>query len=224
MRVQTDVFWKAGILTAVVFILGVLLGYYLESGRLSEIEEEYKQIELQWADAKLQTLYYQTISPSLCNAAIEENLKFADRVYEEGLKLEKYEESNRLTETKFMLDKKRYALLKVEFLLNSVSLKGKCKSANYTNLVYFYVDDPTQKQGAEQKAISAILKELKQKYGSNLMLIPLPIDLDISVINIIKNSYNINSIPTILINEKVKLEGVKTIEELEVAINGAKSL
>lgn len=224
MKVQTDVFWKAGILTAVVFILGVLLGYYIESGRLSEIEEEYKQIELQWADAKLQTLYYQTLPSFLCNAAIEENLKFADRVYQEGLKLEKYEEANRLTETKFLLDKKKYALLKVEFLLNSIFLKEKCKSANYTNLVYFYADDPTQDQGVKQKTISLILKELKQKFGSNLMLIPLPIDLDISVINIIKKSYNINSIPTILINEEIKLEGVKTKEEIEVAINGARSL
>lgn len=223
MKIQKDVFWKAAVLTAIVFISGVLLGYYIESGRLSEVEEEYKIIELQWADAKLQTVYYQTLSPSLCNAAIEENLKFADRVYEEGLKLEKYEEANKLTKT-IKLDKKKYALLKVEFLLNSMFLKEKCKFANYTNLVYFYVDEPTIKQRIQQNTISTILKELKQKYGQNLMLIPLPIDLDISVINVIKNSYNIDSIPTILINEKIKLDGVKSKEEIENAIQKVRSL
>jgi hypothetical protein len=222
MKLQKDVFWKAAILTAVVFILGVLLGYYIESGRLTEIEEEYKKVELQWADAKLQTLYYQTLSPDLCKAAIEENLKFSDKVYEEGLKLEEYEEANKLGADKFSLDKKRYSLLKVEFLLNSLFLKEKCKSANYTNLVYFYASDPTDNQELQQIAISEILKQLKQKQGSSLMLIPLPIDLDISVINVINKAYNVNSIPTILINEKIKIEGVKTIEEIEKAIEDAK--
>lgn len=224
MKIQKDVFWKAAILTLVVFILGVLLGYYLESGRLTEIEEEYKLIELQWADAKLQTVYYQTLSPELCNAAIEENLKFADRIYEEGLKLEKYEKANKLMGEKFLLDKKRYSLLKVEFWLNSIFLKEKCESANYTNLVYFYANKPTTNQLIQQATISKTLKELKEKQGKSLMLIPLPIDLDISVINVIKNSYNINSIPTILINEEIKLEGVKTIEEIEKAIKNARNL
>lgn len=224
MKLQKDVFWKAGILTAVVFILGILLGYYLESGRLTEIKEEYKQIEVQWADAKLQTVYYQTLSPDLCNAAIQENLRFADRVYEEGLKLEKFEKSNKLTKEKFLLDKKKYALLKVEFLLNSIFLKEKCKTANYTNLVYFYANNPTIDQKVQQLALSKTLKELKHQYGKELMLIPLPIDFDISVINIIKNSYDITSIPAILINEKIKLEGVQTIEEIEKAIKNAKSL
>lgn len=224
MKIQKDVFWKAAILTAVVFILGVLLGYYMESGRLTEIEEEYKKIEIQWADAKLQTVYYQTLSPDLCEAAIEENLKFSDKVYEEGLKLEKYEESNKLTKEKFLLDKKRYTLLKVEFLLNSIFLKEKCEVAKYTNLVYFYANEPTKDQEIQQKTISKILKDLKDKQKEKLMLIPLPIDLDISVINVIKKSYNINSIPTILINEEIKLEGVKSIEKIEKAIENARNM
>ncbi len=223
MKIQKDVFWKAGVLTAIVFILGVFLGYYIESGRLSEIKEEYKKIEIQWADAKLQTIYYQTLSPDLCTAAIEENLKFGDKVYEEGLKLEKYEKSNKLTSEEFLLDKKRYSLLKVEFWLNSIFLKEKCK-ADYINLIYFYASKPTQDQKIQQNTISKILKDLKDKQREKLMLIPLPIDLDISVINVIKKSYNITYSPTVLINEEIKLESVKTIEEIEKAIKDAKSL
>ena len=50
------------------------------------------------------------------------------------------------------------------------------------------------------------------------MLIPLPIDLNIATINILKEAYDINDVPTLLINEKVKLDGVKSIEEIEDVI------
>lgn len=217
VKSQKDVFWKALILTIVIFLLGVLLGYFLEDYRISEIEEEYKRIEIEWADAKLQSIYYQAINPIFCEAAIKENLNFADKVYSQGLKLEKYDEANPLTES-IILDKQRYALLKTEFWLNSISLKEKCK-ANYTNLIYFYANEPDIQQKSEQKVESVILKELKEKYGPQLMLIPLPIDLDISIINIMINTYNITTLPTILINEKDKLEGFHNKEDIENLIN-----
>ncbi len=213
MVIQKDVFWKAAIITLVVFSLGIFLGYSLESSRWEEIQEEYKQVEVQWAEAKLQTLYYQLLTPEFCEAAIKENLKFADKVYEQGLKLEKYESANRLT-SEMEYEKMRYALLKLEFWLNSISLKKRCET-DYLNVVYFYSDNPSMKEKAEQDSQSVILKNLKDKYASKIMLIPLPIDMDISTINIIKQTYSITESPTILIDEKTKLEGIQSLEELE---------
>ena len=50
------------------------------------------------------------------------------------------------------------------------------------------------------------------------MLIPLPIDGDISMINIMEATYNISNVPTILINEKVKLDGLQSYDELDSLI------
>jgi len=216
---QKDIFWKAGIFTLVVFISGVLLGYFLESNRINEIRREYRDIEKEWADAKIQSTFYQLMKPDFCEQAIKENLNFADRVYREGLKLEKYEKANRITD-EILYDKEKYVLLKLEFWLNSVYLKEKCKT-NYTNLIYFYVQNPDLVQKAAQDTQAKILKELKDKYGSDLMLIPLPIDLDIATINILKDVYNINNVPAILINEKNKLTGVNSVEEIEMEIKNA---
>jgi len=219
MVMQKDIFWKAGIFTLVVFISGVLLGYFLESNRINEIRREYRDIEKEWADAKIQSTFYQLMKPDFCEQAIKENLNFADRVYREGLKLEKYEKANRITD-EILYDKEKYVLLKLEFWLNSVYLKEKCKT-NYTNLIYFYVQNPDLVQKAAQDTQAKILKELKDKYGSDLMLIPLPIDLDIATINILKDVYNINNVPAILINEKNKLTGVNSVEEIEMEIKNA---
>ena len=85
-----DLFWKALVLTVVVFLLGVFLGYSLEKNRIKDIQTESQKIELKWDDARLQSLYYQNLEPRFCNSAIEENLNFADKAYQEGLKIEEY--------------------------------------------------------------------------------------------------------------------------------------
>jgi len=213
---QKDIFWKAGIFTLIVFLLGVSLGFLLESNRINNIEDEYRKIEVEWADAKLLNSYYQTLNPFLCNAAVEENLDFADRVYREGLKLERYEKSNKLN-GRLLIDKQKYALLKVEFWLNSILIKNKC-NVGYVNLVYFYKDRPKDEEKVEQETQSIILRELKNEYGSDLMLIPLPLDLNISIINIMKKAHNISRTPALLVNEKVKLEGVYSLEKLNKII------
>ena len=207
-----DLFWKALVLTVVVFLLGVLLGFALERNRVGNIEKEFQKIDLQWNDAKLQTLYYQNLEPRFCDSAIKENLGFAGKVYEEGLKIEEYDRASFLT-SDLELEKKKYALLKVEFWLNSIVLKKKCK-ANYVNLVYFFANNPEFGVEAEQATQAEILRDLKENYGKDLMLIPLPIDMDISMINIMKETYDITKTPTLLINEKIKLEGLQNFEGL----------
>ena len=213
---QKDMFWKAGIVTLVIFISGVLLGYILENNRINEVRQDYRDLEKQWADAKIQSTFYQLMTPSFCNESIKENLNFADRVYDEGLKLEKFEDKNIISD-EILYDKERYVLLKLEFWLNSVYLKNKCNT-NYTNLIYFYAQNPTLTQKAAQNTQSLILKDLKDKHGQEIMLIPLPIDLDIATINILKDKYKITDVPTILINEKIKLDGVNSIEAIENTI------
>jgi len=211
--IQKDVFWKAGVITVVVFLLGVGLGYTLELNRISDIRDDYKVIELEWADAKLQSLYYQFLNPESCDAAIRENLRFSDRAYEQGLKLDRYENANQLS-SEMEYEKKRYALLKVEFWINSVNLKKMC-NADYMNLLYFYSNDPSIPMKSEQDTQSVILKELKNEKGNKLMLIPLPVDMDIATINVIKDTYNITITPTLIIDSNIKLEGVQDLETIK---------
>lgn len=212
MVVQSDVFWKAGLATLIIFFLGIYIGYWLDSGRVEQIRKEYQEMDIRWSDARVQTMYYNVFgnSSNFCEPAIEANLKFADRVYEDGLRIEQYERINKLTPS-LITEKTRYVLLKLQFWLNSIELKKNC-NADYTNLVYFY----SHYNGTMQEEVQgAVLLDLKKDCGKNLMLIPLPIDLDIITIDIIKKQYGIEKTPTILINESIKLEGMQTKNELE---------
>lgn len=212
MVIQSDVFWKAFILTSSIFLMGIFVGFLLDNARVEQIREEYKGMEISSIDARLQALYYQIFknSSNFCEPAIQENLRFADKIYVEGLRIEQYEKINKLTPS-LISDKRKYILLKLQFWLNCIELKRSC-NASYTNLVYFYSHHNTTVQGNVQ---SAVLLDLKNECGSSLMLIPLPIDLNITTINIIKQQYDIKTTPTILINEELKLEGPQTRKELE---------
>jgi hypothetical protein len=212
---QKSVFWKAGILTLIIFLLGILFGAFIESTRTTQIKENYESLEFQLLDSKLKTDFYQLIDKDFCEFAIEDNLKFSNMIYEEGKKIEIYDQFNKLNKEALKREKKKYAFLKVEFWMNSLILKEKCNT-DYVHLLYFYEDDPSLsivKQ--EQKAQSDILIKLKEKYGASLILIPLPTNLDISIISGLIEINNIQKTPTLLLEENLKLEGIHSIEEIE---------
>lgn len=212
MVIQSDVFWKAGLATLIIFFLGIYVGYWLDSSRVEEIRKEYQEMDIRGSDARLQTMYYNVFenSSNFCESAIEGNLKFADKEYEYGLRIEQYERINKLTPS-LITEKTRYVLLKLQFWLNSIELKKTC-NADYTTIVYFY----SHYNGTMQEEVQgAVLLDLKKNCGKNLMLIPLPVDLDIITMDVIKKQYGIEKTPVILINESIKLEGMQTKNELE---------
>jgi len=209
--------WWALFLTITLFGSGVILGIFFESSREQAISQDYKETETFWQDVRLQSFFYQIMNAEVCEQAISENLNFADRIYQEGLVLQRYEGANELTGT-ILLDKKRYVLLKTEFWLNSIILNKKCENMSIPTVVYFYSQYPKSiAKKAEQAAVSSVLFNLKEKYGNGILLIPLAADLNITVVDIIKDKYNLTEFPVVLINEKTKFAGVPKIEDLEEA-------
>lgn len=214
---EKSVFGKALVLTAILFLVGVSLGMFLESQRTSLIEEQYDDLQFELLDSKLRSDFYQLIEEDFCEIAVEDNLKFSDRIYEDGKKIDIYDRFNRLGDG---LDdeKRKYALLKTEFWLNSILLRDKC-NVDYDTVVYFYLDDPTSDEEKQKINVqSKILGDLKEEYGVSIMLIPLPADMGISVVNSFAELNEISIYPTILINEEIKLEGLHSYEDIEKLI------
>ncbi|MBI2671512.1 thioredoxin family protein, partial [Candidatus Woesearchaeota archaeon] len=47
------------------------------------------------------------------------------------------------------------------------------------------------------------------------------IDINIATINILKKNYNVTNVPTLLINEKIKLTGIYNLKEIENEMKNA---
>ncbi len=207
-----DIFSKAAVITIVVFLIGVYLGVVFDSMRVEEVKSRITEIDNLWNDVRLMQSYIQKFSnrTEYCDFLLDENLRIGDKIYEEGLKVEEYEKSNRFS-SQLILEKKRYALLDLQFWLNTIELKKSC-NGNYSTVVYFYSqNNRTPEQGFQDR----VLWELKQKCGPKIIYITFPSDIDISTIEIIKNIHTIEKIPSILINETIVLETPLTMRELE---------
>jgi len=200
-------------LTLLILLIGFLIGFYVESYRTNQISKSYKEFEVGALDLRLQNYYFQIMKESSCEKAIEQNFVFADRIYDEGLLLERYEQSNELSED-ILLEKKKYVLLKTELWLNSILLKEKCGNPFHT-VVYVYSQTGNALKESEQDAISNILRKLKEERGNDIILIPIAGNIGIDIVDLQLNSYNVTYLPSIIIDEKQVLEGFHELDEIK---------
>jgi hypothetical protein len=206
-----NVFLKAAIITAAVFLIGIYVGFVLDSMRVEEVKSRITEIDNLWNDVRLLQSYIQKFSnrTDYCEFLLDENLKVGDKIYEEGLKVEEYENTNRFA-SNLILEKTRYALLDLQFWINSIDLKKLC-NGNYSTVIYFYSQyDRTPDQNFQDR----VLWDLKQECGPKIIYITFPADMDISTIEVVKNIYGIETIPSILINEKTLLNSPVTLREI----------
>lgn len=210
---QNDILVKTIILTTIVFILGIFAGIWLDSMRLEEIKASITATDTEWNDARIQSMFYQkfTNNPESCESAIKSNLDFNDKIYKQGIEIERRENVEKFT-PEIVSEKTRYALLQLQFWFNSINLKETC-NASYNSIVYFYsyFNDNVK---IDQKIQSTILSDVKEDCGDKLILVPLPFDLNISTIEFIKSNYKIDSAPSLLINENTVLKGIQNKEEI----------
>ena len=212
MTNEKNAFWSAFIITVFIFSIGILMGIILENWRSNQISNLYQQSELDLLDIKLQSEIY-TLEEFNCEDAVEKNINFADKIFEEAKVIERYESANKLTDN-IKIQHKKYDLLRTNLLLNSIKIKQKCKN-NYNEVVYFYkYNDISIDTKAKQETFSKLLEDLKNKEGYNMLLIPIAGNNDISAVSLLLEKYDINELPTILINRKTKITEIKTAEEI----------
>jgi len=211
---QKNVFWEALIITIMIFVLGIFAGIILENWRVEEINFLFQKSEIDLLDIKLQSEIYSELNFN-CEKAIEENVKFADKIYEEGKQLEKYEKASRLTDD-LIIQHKRYNILRAMLLTNSIKIKEKCEN-DYYEVVYFYkYNNLGLDLKAKQGVFSRLLGEVKERKGYEVLLIPIAADNDISSINLFLDRYDVSmeDLPVIIINREVKIDELQDINDL----------
>jgi len=215
-----NIYFKTLLLTVFVFILGAIFGIWIDNYRLAEVRTVISQIDVSSNDARLLNLYFGRLGllgGENCQLALDQNLIYNNKIYEEGLGIERAIEANKFT-PELENEKQRYVLLQVQFWFNSIDLKAKCKF-DYSNVVHLYEEkDISNEETAENELQSSILLELKQKCGNKIMLIPLETDLNLTVVDTITKQYNITKYPAIIINEETIFQGVTPLADLENAV------
>jgi len=212
VKSQKWFFLYALVITLIIFNFGIFMGYMLEQSRINKINMWYLEAELELLDQRIQKDAFEIIDLN-CTAIIEENINFADKIFEEALIIQKYEDANKIS-SEIIFQHKRYDLLRTLFWINSMRIKEKCNS-DYHNVVYFYkYNNPSIEQKSKQRFFSNLLFEIKQKKGDKVMLIPIAADNDLPSVNLLKDKYGINELPVILIDEEIKITDMENMEDV----------
>ena len=213
MKNQKYFFLYALILTIVIFNLGIFMGYRLESSRIDKINGMYLDAETELLDQMIQKDALSIIDLN-CESLVKENILFGDKIFEEALTIQRYEEANKINDD-IIFQHRRFDLLRTLFWINSMKIKQKCNS-DYHTIVYFYkYNNPSVEQESKQRFFSNLLGNIKTTQQDNVMLIPIAADNNIPSVNLLIEKYGINELPMILIDEEIKITDVKIIDDVE---------
>lgn len=205
-------FWEALIIALFIFGIGILLGYLIEANRASKISNDFQASELNMLDIRAQSdLFLQ--KDVNCVIAVNETINFADRIYNEALLLEKYEGANKIGQ-EIIQQHKKYDVLRVILFANALNLKDKCKSSPDIILYFYEYQTQNLDTSALQDIFSNKLMEIKSQQKDKLLLIPIAGNIDSNSISYLRDVYNITSLPTILVNQKIKIENVNELATL----------
>ncbi|MEM4259377.1 MAG: hypothetical protein QXS38_01270 [Candidatus Pacearchaeota archaeon] len=208
-----SVFWQALVFTIIVFAAGLILGYYLESSRATSIEISLIGSEINLLDEQMRARIISESNLS-CDLAIESTFTFADKIYGEALKLERYGAASKFTKEIMLTLHRRYDLLRVMLWSESIELKKRCGKLH--TIVYFFdYDSKNIEIEGRQQFFSRLLLDAKNRNPDKILLIPIAANLDLAAVELARENYNIKKIPSVLIDEAIVVDDFVTLEEME---------
>jgi hypothetical protein len=211
---RKHVFWQAFFVTILFFFLGVVLGVYLEQTRADDINVAFYNSEASLYDSFALGRLIEDESVS-CEDFKSASVVFADRIYEEARELEDFDESNKLTDSMKIIHRK-YDLLRTLLWMNLISAKEKCDSPINT-VVYLYIYDTDEvRVKSEQTVWEKILRDLKERQGNEIILIPIAVDQDITSLEYLTKSYDLKDFPVVIINEEHIITEINSADDLEM--------
>ncbi len=205
-KISTDKYVIAGVLTLLIFSLGLCLGIILEEERYNWAQDINQAQDVEYLSLQLQYVFLTNLPESSTNssqnscAVLTTSLKESVNDLSDSLaKIVEYEEANTLPDEEFILLKRRYTLDNVRYWLLAKQATQKCQM-DFVTILYFYDEDckDCPSQGTVLSYYKAILED---------ELLVFPIDRNLAqeepLVEILLSLYDIESNPSIVIEDEV---------------------
>ena len=210
-QISVKKFTYAFLLTTLVFILGLMLGSNLSEKKLGIAMNIVDDLKTNMADIELVNYMF---GEDPCNNEQILN-KLTDMLGREESKITYLENEIGRRNKKVIKVKRDYTTLLLRHYLLVKKLKHMC-NVNYSIILFFYSNedkyiDKCKKQG--------YILDYIRKQDNNVRLYAIDVDLELESVNILKERYNITSVPNLVINGKRYDEFVNKTRLLDI-ING----
>lgn len=221
-RISKDKYLLAGVLTFLIFSLGLTMGVIIDNARLKSLEYEAKEQEIDFASLQFQYLYLTSIdnegeSCPVLQTALDKSVAELGRTLDQFIE---YKKESKLNKKGYTIIGRKYLLDNLQYWFFARKSKQKC-DIDLVNILYFYSDEKCQ-ICSDQGVLLTLFKKI---YGERLLVFPINVDLeeDEPLITIMKSRYNVKSYPTLVIEDH-KYTGMREKQELaELICNSFKN-
>lgn len=211
-KISKSKYIMAGVITLIIFSLGLSLGLLLEEQRYNKAEEISQEQETRYLSLQLQYLLLSTFESQAGENCVILFATLQDAIDDLSGSLAQiidYEKENSINEDDYLLISRIYTLDNLRYWLLADKAKESC-DLNVVSILYFYSDDcpscPNQ---------GTILTYYKKLLGEQLLVFPINLDLrdDEPMVEVMMSMYNITKYPSIVV-EGEKYEGVIKKDEM----------
>ena len=212
--ISKDKYIIAGVITFLIFSLGITLGLVLENYRYSLVEDINKEQEVKYLSLQLQYLYLSSLNNQnncpILATALQETIGDLSDSLGEVIAYEENDNANSMSNKRKISVQRRYILDNLRYFLLAKESRKQC-NLKIIPILYFYAEDcsscPTQ---------GTILSFYKKIYGEKLLVFPINIDLrsEEPMVEIVMKQFNVTKYPTLIIEGK-KYEGVVQNEQMQ---------
>ncbi|TAL46730.1 hypothetical protein EPN87_04460 [archaeon] len=205
-KISTRVYIIAGILTALVFLGGVSLGWFLDYNRVYTVESQMNSLQLDFQNLQLENLFISALgNNSTCSLYSGKAVSLSAQTDKLASDLDDFSNINQFQADTLANVKKRYTLLNLEFWMQLTNLQKTC-GYNATTLLYFYTVDPNRPCD-ECVAQGLVLDAMKKQAPEKMMIFAVDYNLDLGIVKALITTYNITSTPSIIVNSDMVVKG-----------------
>lgn len=207
-------FLKVLMATAAVFLIGLSIGFVLDTSRTTFLSGELRDTNLQTERFVVGKAYLDSIADdeefcSLMESRIRDIAKDTQQLGED---LQNFGEAGMFKETDYKYIQDRYYLYQVRFMLMLEDYRDRC-GKNFATVMYFFGDD------AQSTRQGAVITEIREENQGKVFVFSFKSETEETpVIDMIQKDFNITSTPTTVLNNEKVLKGFKGKKQLESEI------
>lgn len=208
-KYRKHMFFTAAVLTAVVFLSGMLLGWGLDRYRTKNIFEDLRQNELDAESYIVEQQFFNAMPNATCDIAKTRIDALSIDLGEIGRTLAGFSGKSIFEKNDYDYLTRKYFLMEIKTYLLFGEFLEQCPS-NGTRILYFYRIDDRESLNQGYAIDEIVLKNNDVKVFS----FDIEYDKD-PLIKSMKKYYNITDAPTIIVDGEVKREGYVGVTALK---------
>ena len=198
-KLSKETYYIAFLITAGIFLLGLLLGLVIEGERTDFVQEEYQKQKITFTSSQLQyEIFNELQKEENCPAMFQTfytNLEELERTRE---RLEEYDNKATIGKESFALLQREYLLEEMQYWLLATDIKNSC-NFDVVTILYFYASEEDCPDCDKQSFVLSYLKEL---FGDKLLIFSFNAEVNEEpLVSILETAFNITTHPGLVIDE-----------------------